>query len=396
MKKSSVILMAVLVMLLSGCAEKTQSEQTIGHSFLWGGTICQGIYNGSVKDQRPDGEGEFHGYIMREGKPGDEVTYEGEWKSGKLNGIGIFTNVTEGISYEGTFAKNVRSGEFVVRRSGSEEYEAVAYKKDVPYGIVDIYDEAGQIVGYDRYYLGKKVSELIAAAKLADYNELIYDIEEHYYEKVYLDGVVETKMVEEEVLDSEEEPETEDYAQVSVKDSEGNRYLLKYSLEYHDDVKNYMPSLEIGEEVRVYGYVKGITEERETVRMDGVCPIIEGVAVQHDMENVKREEIPLSYENFVDYAYEFEGQNVELSGTIQGVINEEQGKIYLLVESDDYSPGEKKVYICIYNGDVAESSRIVPKVGVEIKLKGVLQNIYAASRRDEFQIYPKVYVNEVG
>ncbi len=58
-------------------------------------------------------------------------------------------------------------------------------RKDIPYGISVLYDEKTDgIIGYDRYYKGIRVSEIIADARKFDYAELVYSAEEHYYEKI--------------------------------------------------------------------------------------------------------------------------------------------------------------------------------------------------------------------
>lgn len=402
LKKIKMIpLLCITMILASGCSgNEKRAEQSVSHSFYWGGTICSGSYTGKMENGKPAGRGSFHGYLMRDGKEQDQVSYDGGWKEGRVAGTGTFVNISDDITYKGKFKNNWKHGKFVVKSGDSEIYEKVSFYKDIPYGIAILHrTEDDEIAGYDRYYQGVRVSEIIAEAKQFDYAELMYKIEDHYYEKIYLDCEVEDKSLREVVINPEEpleeDQEKELTAELKVRDKGGNFYLVSYNIEYPERAKNFMPDVEAGEKIRVYGYVKGMTGQEEDAALSMRYPLIEGVTAVKEEEEIDIQNLSYTHENFLDYPYEYQGKKAELTGHIRQIGTDTEGQLYLIIESDTYSEEGSKYYICSYDSRHTEEHGKMPMIGDEADIKGKMERVYLIPTEEDFTLFPRIAISEI-
>ncbi len=400
MKKKKIVSVVCFAMLLAmGCSNSQPTEQAdISHSFYWGGTVCTGNYTGEMQGGKPWGKGTFHGYVMRDGQEQDKVSYTGKWKDGRLAGKGVFENLSRGVSYDGKFSNNAKNGEIVVKQDGSNTYEKVTFRKDIPYGISVLYDEKTDgIIGYDRYYKGIRVSEIIADARKFDYAELVYSAEEHYYEKIALDCQVEKKSIREITIDEEKEDskeaETERIAELQVRDKSGNRYLIVYNIEYPRIAENYMPDVVVGEQIRAYAFTRGLSEIDEGALQEGQYPLLEGVTALREGCKFNFENPAYEYQNFLDFPYEYQGLKAQMSGTIKQMRFGSDGQIFLFVESRTYSENESKNYLCVYEPSDKGDNQIVPIVGDKINVKGKFDTVYLKAEGDKLLMYPRILIS---
>lgn len=404
MKKTTLVSLICFTMVMAaGCSQKQEESQAaVSHSFYWAGTFCSGTYTGEMQDGRPHGTGTFQGYVMRDGKEQDEVSYTGKWREGKVAGKGVFTDITEGIVYEGKFTNNAKNGDFVVKEDDSDIYEQVSFYKDIPYGVSFFCNaEDGQVVGYDRYFKGIRVSEIMGKAQVFDYAELIYDMEEHYYKEIYLECQVEEKIFREVVIgeeeDSEEEPETELIVELKVKDAEENLYLVTYNIEYPKRAENYMPDIAEGDKLQLYGFIKGLAKKEGDASLMSQYPLIEAVTALKGSDTLDIKNLVYEYQSFLDHPYEYRGNTLELSGTVKQIGTDYEGQLFLILESDNYSGDEKKSYVCAYNSKDKDdgSYREIPAAGDEVSVSGELDTVYMVSGEEDYTLYPKVIISDI-
>jgi len=350
---------------------------------------------------KPSGTGSFEGHVMRDGEEQDEVSYTGKWKEGKVAGKGIFTNITEGISYKGKFTNNAKNGDFIVKAGDSDTYEEISFRKDIPYGVSFLRSTKDkQIVGYDRYYKGMRVSEIMAAAQAFDYAELIYHMDEYSYEEIYLDCQVMERVLQEIVISdedvSEEELETELIAELKVKDAEGNIYIVAYNVEYPNRAENFMPDMAEGDNVRIYGFIKNMVKKEADASLLSQYPLIEAVTAEKNGSRIDIKNMSNEYQKFLDYPYEYQGNEVELSGTIKQIGVDSEGKLFLIIVSDSYSNDGDVSYVCVYdNKNKSEKKhRKMPKVGEKISIHGELDLVHLNQEAENFTLYPKVVVSD--
>lgn len=403
-KKKIVPVMCFALLMAVGCAKGQKAGQaSIPHSFYWGGTICTGSYTGEIQEGKPYGEGTFHGYVMRDGKEQDEVSYTGKWKEGRIAGKGTFTNISKAVSYDGKFANNTKNGEIVVQQENSDTYEKITFHKDIPYGISVLYDaETDQVTGYDRYYKGMRVSEIMADARKFNYAELIYDANGPYYEKIYLDCEVEEKFLreiqirdvdEEEDEEASPEMETELTAWLKVKDAQGNFYLVSYNIEYPKMAENYMPDIAVGEKIRIYGFTGGMAGEDENASAIAQYPLIHAVTATKENRAVDFKNLVYEYQNFLDYPYEYKECKAEFSGKVREFGTDPQGELLLMVESETYSAGEGKYYACVYDSEGDYDA--LPVIGDSVRVSGTLDMAYLKSEGGDFHMYPRILVSDI-
>lgn len=400
MKKilTGVIILGICV--LSGCGKKQTTEVTVAHSFEWEGSICSGTYTGAMKDGRPQGEGEFHGYVIREKKQQDEVSYIGEWKQGKLNGEGVFTNETQKKAYEGQYSKNNRTGSFIIRDLQDDTYEKVSYKKDIPYGISVKYNNKDQVLDYDRYYQGVRISELEEHAMEIPYEELLYQAKEHKKDKIKLQCTVQKEEVREEELWT---GKIKYYAEIQVEDEEQNPYTLICSLAYEDRKCNYVPILNSGDQISVYGFVGNMIDEDQeqttAIYFTERYPVIEAAYVQKQGRELNLAQLSMNYQDFIDFPYEYEEKDITIEGKVL-LIGEDDTGIYLILESDSYTDGEKRKYICYYedeeeSADIKDKYKDIPRIDDVVKVSGTLARAYYMPQETEMTICPKISIEKL-
>ena len=401
-KRKALSLIGLTLLLTVGCSrQQGETQPCVSHSFYWGGTICSGTYTGEMEGGRPYGKGTFQGHVMRDGKELDEVSYTGSWKEGRLAGKGTFTNISEDISYQGKFMNNTKHGDFVVKTGGSDTYEKVSFRKDIPCGVSILYStEDDSITGYDRYYKGIRVSDILADAKEFSYADLIYDSDEHAYEEIALDCQVEEKTLREVVISEEddsdnEEIETELRAEWKVKDAQGNFYLVSYNAEYPQTAENYMPDVDEGEKIRVYGYFKGISSVEEDSPLTARYPLIEGVTAGKEGSTIQMGQLPMEYKNFLDYPYEYQGSTVSLSGIVRHYGTDMEGQFFVLIESESYAEGDQNIYACAFDMEDKEKLKGLPETGGQVTVTGELDRVYLIPGEKGFELYPKIVITEI-
>lgn len=397
-----ILLLCMMALTVSGCSKDEKKVQTtVDHSFYWGGTICSGVYTGEMQEGKPNGTGSFEGYVMRDGEERDEVSYTGKWKEGRIAGKGIFTNITKGISYEGKFVNNTKNGDFIVKEEETDTYEEVSFHKDIPYGVSFFRNaEDKKMVGYDRYYKGMRVSEIISAAQTFDYADLIFHMDEYSYEEICLDCQVMERQLKVIVISdedaSEEETETELIAELKVKDAEGNIYIAAYNAEYPKRAANFMPDVAGGDNIRIYGFIKSIVKKEADTSLLSPYPLIEAVTAEKRDSSIDIQKLPGEYQSFLDYPYEYQGSEVELSGTVKQIGADAEGNMFLVVVSDDYSSAGDVRYVCSY--DIKNRSERkqgqMPKVGDSIRIQGKLDTVHLEQNAEDFTLYPKVVISD--
>lgn len=378
MKNRLYLFLGIIILIISGCGKKvSEEESTIHYTFMWEGLICDGVYSGQLTNGSPDGQGNFEGHLIENGEETDEISYSGSWEAGKLSGKGTLINKTENLEFYGQFQENKKKGSFKVVNVTEDTYQKVSYKADMPYGVIKKYDLSDNCIGYDRYYMGMLVSELTGDAEEISYEELLFHVDSVKYDIVKIKGTVVKKRLKNNMI------------MVKLEDDKGNGYILKYGSEYNSVPDSFMPDVEIGDDLLLYGYADGIGKYENEENMIMEYPMIEPItAVKNGAKELDCSDLEYSYEKFLDYPYEYKDTKVHIEGTVTGIEIEDEKKVFCQVVSSAYTGGEEAYYICQYDA----SKQAVPLVGDEIQVDGVLRLARSYLINDDIQVYPKIVV----
>lgn len=340
MKKNKIIigLIGILLVLLGiGCfaipkvlkrnVSQTKVEEW-NYSVIWRGVSYIGNYSGKMKDGFPSGKGSFQGVAYIDETEYDTLTYTGKWKDGKFDGKGELRQNLIDITYKGNFQEGTLNG--MIRLYGSEDssYSRVSYSQDIPRGVGFLYDTEDNILDYDYYFMGMSVKSICKTAEEIPYKNLLYDSETYYNKRIKLSCKVQDLYQE------------NGYWYVKVTDKDENVYILRYSFEYKDDATSYMPELETGQQIEVYGFCSDLKQYRSEINK---LPSIDALCISgFENQIFKNKKLKKSYSNFVNYPNFFKNSKVVLNGKYSGVYSITENNIYFFIESEDYSQDGKK------------------------------------------------------
>lgn len=377
-------------------------EQTMNWTVQWKGLIYTGNYMGEIQYGRPNGKGKFQGYLTDAYSFDNEIIFDGEWKDGKIDGEGKLTEVSTGTCYEGIFLENKLNGKIrktVTKNNEIPEYFQTNYTEDIPYGISYQYSSQGEKIGYDYYFFGTSVRELCEKSKIYDYSSLSYRADEFKNKNIKLECEVldiydETIIKEKEKDKDKKEKKEEEIIKIrtlKVQDSDGNKYALHYKLGKAKYETIYMPFFKKNDYIVVYGFYNGL----ETIQ-DTKLPSVNVIyGIKSGIKKLDAKKPPKNYSNFLDYPYIFEERSVFLKGKVTGTYEISEEWIYIFVDSDSYSPGEKERYICrIKKSDTALNQ--LPETGETVTINGKLKNLKECGAKKNLNVYlPVVKVTSI-
>lgn len=339
-------------------ASTDDNSDRIEWSVRWQGYTCIGVYNGGVKNNKPDGKGEFEGQIFIEETPGDIIVYDGNWINGTFDGKGILENKTTHVKYVGDFSEGKLDGEIeqytYTKDNELQSYSSLMYLEDIPYGVQKVYNSENELIDFDYYVNGMAVNQIKENAEPISYRELLYFADKNINRTISIQGYIE-------VIDSLDIDEQ--YQYIKIKDLHENIYILKYSTEVSTFATKYVPFFNVGDEVEIYGYCAGISkmpgESIEYPCIELVFADWRGDAAFNDKTAV------FSYENFKNYPYYYLNEEIQLCGTYKGLNKITKKWMYFLVESDSYSKGLSKIYVCrVKNSDKNRNLLPLPETSI--------------------------------
>lgn len=399
-----------LMMLLAGCilgmvifcqdVRAGGEDQEMLWTIQWKGLSYTGNYTGDTAFGRPNGFGEFRGFLNKEYGIDGRIVYSGEWLDGRMNGVGILTDKTGGISYEGPFLENQLHGKVKETFLSGEEksyYVSKRYNKDVPYELAIRYDPEGKRTGYDCYFNGISVGEIRAAAETFSYEELSYHSKENVNREIKLRckviSIRDEQFAEESSSggegDEEEEVNILNRRIIKAADKDGNAYALTYILDQDKLNTVYVPFLKKGDDITVYGYYSGISD------LGGFqLPFIDLVYARWTKKaepDIRK--LNYSYKDFQNYPYLFKHRSIALKGVVAGTCRVDEEWLYIFVDSDSHSKKQKNRYVCRISNEEA-AIRSLPGPGKKIHLRGSLQGLeMCGSKGDKPSFYPLLNVS---
>ena len=315
-------------------AEETEIEiknaENVSWTVNWQGVLRSGTYSGGIADGYPQGMGTFTGDL--EGESDDissGLTYEGEWEEGKFHGTGVLTDYLENIVYEGEFLNGKLNGEIKESEiTGDRNYVIRNYKEDVPVNVCISYNQEGECTDFDCYFRGISVNEICLNASEYKYWKLYSDPSCEYSE-IKLDCRVDSIC-----YGPEKDPSGKDvmFCRVKVSGEDGFKYLLKYDVSHGTVATNYMPFLNEGDRITVYGYFVG------TERFDGESvkyPCIDAVCTDGLEDEIDIKNLPYLYDKFLNYSYLYKDTELTLEGTFKGIYSTSEKWIYFLLKSSE-------------------------------------------------------------
>lgn len=404
MKRWMILLVSCILglMVFAGNAKAGGEDRKIVWTIQWKGMSYTGNYSGDMAFGRPNGYGEFRGFINKEYGIEGQIVYSGEWLDGRMEGEGLLTDRTASISYEGLFLENMLNGrikETVLEGEEKDYYLIKRYSRDVPYELSIKYDPQEKKTGYDCYFNGISVGEIRAAARTFSYDELSYHAKENTNKEIKLRCKVvsiEDVQFTEEARTGTGESDTGGVQEenilnrriIKVADQEGNAYALSYILEQDKQNTVYVPVLKKGDDITVYGYYNGIND------LGGYnLPFIDLVYARWTKKaepDIRK--LDYSYKEFLNYPYLFKHRSIALKGTVAGTCRIDGEWLYIFVDSDTHSKKHKNRYVCRISNEEA-AIRHLPKPGKKIHLRGSLQGLEMCGQKgDDLIFYPLLNV----
>ncbi|MDE6624933.1 MAG: hypothetical protein K2K56_01040 [Lachnospiraceae bacterium] len=313
----------------SGTDKVTEMEWFI----RWQGIICYGVYSGEVQNGKPEGKGEFSGNIVIDNEDMGEIVYNGQWKSGEMQGKGKLIDYEAGRIYEGNFLENKLNG--VVKEYSTDKFQTYTlkrYKKDVSTGVCWEYNDNDEIISYDYCFYGLSVNRICEEAKEYDYAELVHSAGSKEYKKIKLSCTV--KDID---YNNDSHKNT-----VKVEDKNGNSYVLNYNLTYKTTAENYMPFLRKGDKITVFGYYSGFATYKKGIQYPYIDAVI---AMKTDAKIVDANHLEYSYSDLLDYPYIYYNKDIELEGKSKGIYKVNEKWVFFYFETSGDSE-KKGTYIC--------------------------------------------------
>lgn len=359
MKKIIFICISIFAFFSINVHASTESiSDGIEWSIRWQGYTCTGVYNGEIKNNKPDGNGEFEGQIFIEETPGDIIVYDGKWINGMFDGKGVLENKTSHVKYVGDFSEGKLNGEIeqynYTEDNELQSYSSLMYLEDIPYGVQKVYNSENELIDFDYYVHGMGVSQIRENAESISYRDLLYFADENINRTIGIQGYI---------AEIDDLGANEEYQYIKFKDLDENFYILKYSADFPVLATKYIPFFKVDDEVEIYGYCAGISKmPGESIEY----PCIELVyADWHGDGAFDYNTAAMSYEDFRNYPYFYLNEEIQLCGTYKGLNKITKKWMYFLVESDSYSKGLSRIYVCrVKNSDKNRNLLPLPETSI--------------------------------
>lgn len=335
-------------------------ENTEAYEIKWDNKKYTGSYTGGFSKLKPNGEGTF---VSDDGS----LTYAGGWKKGNIDGTGTIT-YADGTWESGTFKSGKRNGICRVY-SASDSYEELNYNMDVPYG-------SKRIVKNGMEQKSELMVNGIPLSQLKEESTLLTP--EMLQTAIYGDGYIsvegKVKFVGEGDKNCYFRIESESIGMVTGSYRNYTGWKEKQAM---------MPSMRVGDKVRLYGYCIGVKKNNFASDYEGYkydYLHIEPVYGENLSKSVKKLEEG-SYAFHQAYPYLDYGKAVE--GTI--VVNNavRTGKKYYIQASFESAESDREQYMFVYKGKVNE----VFPTGMKLKVKGSYDGLFKRLRSSEWDLY---------
>lgn len=315
-----------------------------------------GTYSGEIRNNLPDGEGIF----ITDADAPEQFTYEGDFKDGLFDGNGLIS-LDSGISYESKFSSNLPTGRGTLYLS-DHTYAKLSCSNGIPYGLYQLYSEEDEIIGYDFYYQGELISELLSQADTPDYADIYANPDQFWGEIFKIEGTVS--------FISENSTE----CTLRIMDNDGNTYWSDYSnTTFHRWYQAIIPTLQVGDKITLYGFYYGIDKyvASDDPGYSGftyprIDPFYADFLNKPAFDRLNAE---TDYETICAYPYHLYRTKITLTGTILNAIMEENASHYYYKLSTD----ENEIY---YISVPIEDLNAIPLVNDTIKVTGRLAGQY--------------------
>ncbi len=385
MRKKIIIGVCVLLVFLSGISmymlkptKKNQNNNKVeewSYSVVWRGLTYTGDYSGKIKNGLPEGLGEFRGTAYINDEVYESIIYNGKWENGKFEGKGELEVASTQIKYKGKYKEGCLNGTIRQYSEENSDYSKVIYQMDVPIGVSFQYNKDDNIIDYDYYFLGMSGKELCYNAEDIPYVDLVYDNRTYQNKSIKLQCEVVDKYL---MMDVDEAAVGNWY--VRAVDKNKHSYILRYSFNRRNNTMTYMPELEIGQKIEVYGLYSGLDNYDSELEK---IPVVDALYVEGSEKQIfENNVLRMTYDNFVNYPHFYWNREIDISGTVYAVYNITKSYIYFIVESEDYSDNGKKLYLCYVKNNKA-NIQILTKDAAEIELQGKLKLIETLNINNE-------------
>ena len=166
-----------------------------------------------------------------------------EWTNGAPEGPVVISH-NDGKTVEAMYESGVMNG-VVTEYSSDGSYRVYNCSSGMPTGLITTYSSSGECLGYDYFYQGESVRDLIKDARNLPYRELVNS--EVCASPVIVQGTVLAQL------------ESEDTSYTLITDSDNCCYIVSF---FNHGVSTYnqaiVPNLRIGQDVTAYGYYVGL------------------------------------------------------------------------------------------------------------------------------------------
>lgn len=354
--------------------ESSLSSETIieefNYEFEINKVLYSGTYTGETANGIPNGIGKF---TTNELSP-EQFTYEGNFKDGTLNGDGLLT-YADGEVLDSRFSNGLATGlGKLLHTNGS--YSTIRHSNGVPYSISLHYSNEGILQGYDFYYDGYLISDLISDTQIINYRSL-YENSDKYFGSILSINCTVTAIYE-----------TISSCVFQVADENNNLYWGTYKNTGHQKYnQSIMPTLQIGDTLNLYAYFCGITSyTSDNVEIFSTLPELTPIIGITNEVPINREKRPLDYAEILKHPYDYYKVSTTLKGTVVEILyNNDKSSLKLLSSDNNY------YYFSFDNSKID----ITPIINDYIKIKGTFKGLYKETSGDNVSLYPALNLTSI-
>lgn len=311
--------------------QEVYAKETTGieYKIIWKNQKIAGIYEGELSNSKPSGVGSFT-------SADQNLTYDGEWNRGKFDGKGTI-HYEDGTWEIGEYSQGKRNGVCKLYSSDANYVEQY-YNKGVPFGITSTY-ENDTITGTDYYVNSVLVSKVCETANLLSFDNLSKTASGNGY--VTIEGVVAFIGQDEENCYFRIDTDSIGMVIGSYKNSIGQK-----------NQQAYMPSMEVGDLVQIYGYCIGKKKNNFIEDVEGYqyeYPYFDPVYGVNLSEQDHKTD-PDSYAFLLKNPYARYGERITDSFTVLKI--KRKGKKYYIQATRKETAPKANLFTLTYKSDV--------------------------------------------
>lgn len=239
MKKISLFYISFLLILAVGCSNRKNDNENGSATVVYyeglpyTGTIIENDSSTEVLNGR--------GTFITDENLKKKFVLKGTWSNGLLDGDVEITLDDESVirtQYKNNMPSGTAKQTFV-----DGNYIVYRYENGQPIGRILVYNKDNEVIGIDRHYNGKRISEWCALSEKMEYEKVMTTPDDYYLVPISFEGIV-TDIIDD-----------ADNTYILIENEKKQTIIGTYANTAIDKQQALVPNLIVNEKVTVYGFV---------------------------------------------------------------------------------------------------------------------------------------------